>query len=270
LAYSVPAVEAAIRLLNCLSTSGGRGKSLAEACDELAIARSTGFNILKTLERHGVVEFDPHSKRYELGWALARLGAAVSEQKSFVVTARPLLRELGRETGLTCVLAQRVEDQLIMVHKEESSNDIRVTATVGERYPLAAGAIGKALMAQMSDEEVRSYIARKGLPGHTATSVVEPDLFLEELAAVRAGGYATSREEYVRGVNVVASPVPVGGGLSALAIAALGLVSSLPEERFPECGPQVARAAHGISLALGGGGWSARQPSEPDRGGHAV
>jgi IclR family acetate operon transcriptional repressor len=254
LAYNVPAVETAIRLLNSLKAAGGGGKSLAEACDELKIARSTGFNILKTLERHGLVEFDPRSKRYELGWALASLGAAVSEQKSFVVTARPFLRELGRETGLTCVLAQRDGDQLVMVHKEESSNDIRVTATVGERYPIAAGAIGKALMAQMGEDEVLDYLARKGLARHTDTSVVEDREFLDELARVRRRGFATSREEYVRGVNVVAAPVSGGGAAPPLAIAALGLAASLPAERFGAYAERVAEVARRVSLALGAGG----------------
>lgn len=250
--YTVPAVESAVRLLNYLKTRGGWGSSLSEACGELKIARSTGFNILKTLERNGLVEFDPQSKRYELGWALASLGAAVSEQKSFVVTARPFLRELGRDTGLTCVLAQRVEDQLVIVHKEESSNDIRVTATVGERYPVAAGAIGKALMGQMTDAEVLSYIERRGLTRHTETSVVAAEGFLSELTLTREKGFATSHEEYVPGVNVVAAPIRCGGQPLVLAIAALGLVPSLPAARFDEYGRRVAHVAHQISCALGG------------------
>ncbi|HSH69344.1 MAG TPA: IclR family transcriptional regulator C-terminal domain-containing protein, partial [Deferrisomatales bacterium] len=106
----------------------------------------------------------------------------------------------------------------------------------------------------MDEEEVQSYIARNGLPPHTATSVVEVREFLKELAAVRKRGFATSREEYIRGVNVVAAPVPAGGAVGALAIAALGLVDSLTTERFEEYGRRVASVARGISLALGGGG----------------
>ena len=262
LAYSVPAVETAIKLLDHLRSHGG-DKSLADLCDTLGIPRSTGFNVMKTLEKHGFVTSDTTSKRYRLGWALIALGAQASEQTSFAEVVRPYLEELGGDTGLTCVLAQRLGDHLMIVDKVETSNDIRVTATVGRHYPLGAGAIGKALLAFESDEEVMAYIERRGLPAFTPYSITSADEFLRDLAETRSRGYARSREEYVGGVNVVGSPIFSSNGRADLTIAALGLTSSLPPERFEEFGLRVVGAARRISAALDPDSAYRSLPSQP-------
>lgn len=250
--YSVPAVETAIKLLNYLKANAQSQKSLAEACNTLGIPRSSGFNIMKTLEKHGFVRFDGESKRYSLGWALVELGTKASEQMNYVEVVRPYLRALGRDTGLTCVLAQRAEDQLMMLDKVESSNDIRVTATVGQLYPLSAGALGKALMAYLTEAEIRSYVARCGLPPFTPNAITDAELLRRELAEVRRIGFAKSLEEYVRGVNVVASPIFDASGGVSLTVAALGLTSALPVESIEEFGRKVLDTARQMTAALGG------------------
>lgn len=252
MSYAVPAVETAIRLLNYLKTNAQSQKSLAEACDVLGIPRSSGFNIMKTLEKHGFVRFDDESKRYSLGWALIELGARASEQMSYVEVARPYLRALGRETTLTCVLAQRAGDQLLILDKVESSNDIRVTATIGQLYPLSAGALGKSLMAYLTEEEVRAYVASHDLPPFTPNAITDVEVLLRELARVRRCGFATSLEEYVRGVNVVASPVFDASARVVFTVAALGLTSALPVEQIEEFGNKVVSIARQITNALGG------------------
>jgi len=250
--YSVPAVETAIKLLNYLKADAQGQRSLAEVCDALDIPRSSGFNIMKTMEKYGFVRFDNDSKRYSLGWALVELGARASEQMSYVEVLRPYLRALGRATGLTCVLAQRAGDNLIMLDKVESSNDIRVTATVGQLYPLAAGALGKVLMAYLDVEAIQSYVARRGLPRATQNAITDVGVFLEELVEVRRVGFAKSFEEYVRGVNVVASPIFDSAGRVELAVAALGLTSALPVEQVEEFGSKVLTVARQMTSALGG------------------
>ncbi|MCL5264350.1 MAG: IclR family transcriptional regulator [Chloroflexi bacterium] len=252
MAYSVPAVETAIKLLNYLKANAHSQKSLAEVCDALGIPRSSGFNIMKTLEKHGFVKFDNDSKRYSLGWAMVELGTKASEQMNYVEVVRPYLRTLGRETSLTCVLAQRAGDQLLILDKVESSNDIRVTATVGQLYPLAAGALGKVLMAYLSSKDIESYLARYGLPSVTQNAITDIDVFLLELAEVRRVGFAKSLEEYVRGVNVVASPIFDASGGVSLTVAALGLVSALPAEQIEEFGSKVLSTAQRMTNTLGG------------------
>ncbi len=252
MSYSVPAVETAIKLLNYLKANAQGQKSLAEVCDALDIPRSSGFNIMKTMEKYGFVKFDNDSKRYSLGWALVELGTKASEQMNYIEVVRPYLRALGRDTGLTCVLAQRAADQLMMLDKVESSNDIRVTATVGQLYPLAAGALGKVLMAYLDAEEIQSYVARCGLPHATQNAITDAEVFLGELAEVRRVGFAKSFEEYVRGVNVVASPIFDPSGRVELTVAALGLTSALPTERVEEFGGKVLTVAQQMTSALGG------------------
>lgn len=259
--YSVPAVENAARLLKHLQDAGRRSMTLAEVCDAAGVPRSSGFAIMKTLEKHGLVRSDVN-KHYRLGWALVGLGASASEQTTSVEVLRPYLRALGEDTRLTCVLARRVGDELMIVEKIESTSDIRVTATVGRLYPLAAGALGKLLLAFAPQPTTNDYMSRRGLPSFTRSSITDPETFVQELTHIRSVGYARSLGEYVEGVNVVAAPVFSAGGEVDLTVATLGLASLLPPEKTDEFGARVLRAGREMTQAIGGP-WSLSSPVSP-------
>ncbi|MBI4317551.1 MAG: IclR family transcriptional regulator [Chloroflexi bacterium] len=250
--YSSPMVETAVKLLNYLKGNSDRQKSLAEACTALDIPRSTGFTIMKTLERNNFVKFDPETKRYSLGWALVELGAKASEQMTDTEVIRPYLRDLGQETGLTCILSQRVAEQVMIVEKVEPPGDVRVAPSVGNVYPLVASAVGKAFLAYMEDAEIHSLIARHGLRVFTLNSITDVEVYLRQLAEVRRLGFATSLEEFALGVNVVASPIFDASGTVKLTVAILGLTPYLPNERIREFGGKALNAARLMTSALGG------------------
>lgn len=256
--YSVPAVENAVRLMKQLQDVGAKPVTLADLCDAADVPRSSGFAIMKTLEKHGLVRSDTN-KQFRLGWALIALGASASEQATSVEVLRPHLRALGEDTGLTCVLGQRVGDELMIVEKVESTSDIRVTATVGRLYPLAAGALGKLLLAFAPRATVDDYVSRFGLPSFTRSSITDPEAFAHELTCVLGAGYATSLGEYIEGVNVVAAPVFSAAGEVDLTVATLGLASLLPPEKTDEFGARVLRAGRDMTQSIGGR-WSLSSP----------
>ncbi|MCL5959861.1 MAG: IclR family transcriptional regulator [Chloroflexi bacterium] len=250
--YSVPSVETAIKLLDYLKENAPAQKSLAEACAALGIPRTTAFSVLKTMEKHHLVRFDAETKRYRLGWALVGLGAKAAEHMDWVEVVRPYLQAFVRDTKLTCFLVQRAEDQLMLVDRADPSSNIRIVASIGEFFPLSTGALGKALMAYLKDEEVSSYIARKGLRAFTQHSITNVETLRENLAEVRRRGFAKSIEEYARGINVVAAPIFDPAGEAILVMAGLGLASPLSPECIDEFGSKVLKAAYQATQALGG------------------
>lgn len=74
-AEAVPSVWRAVRAVEALGARD-EGTSLADLSRSLDVTASSLLAILRTLERAGWVQRDPASRRYRLGAALARIGAA--------------------------------------------------------------------------------------------------------------------------------------------------------------------------------------------------
>ena len=85
---------------------------------------------------------------------------------------------------------------------------MRMFTEVGRRVHPHCTAVGKALLASSSDEDVRALLERTGLPRHTPHTVTDPDVFLGVLQGVRESGYALDEGEQEVGVRCVAVAVP--------------------------------------------------------------
>jgi carbon-monoxide dehydrogenase medium subunit len=77
----VPAVARAVRILTYLGRQGGRGATLAQIHRALGLNKSTCYNILKTLEHVGFLNYAPASKQYTLGTAIFRLGRSTDRDR---------------------------------------------------------------------------------------------------------------------------------------------------------------------------------------------
>ena len=97
---------------------------------------------------------------------------------------------------------------------------MRLQSDVGARLPAHATGIGKVLLAQLDDGEVRRRFVRKDLPVYTANAIPTVSALLDELAIIRQRGFAIDNEEYSLGVFCAAVPVvgPSGAAKNALSV----------------------------------------------------
>lgn len=257
--YLVPAIIHAGRILDFLKDPTHTDASLSEIAAALSLPRSTCLNILRTLASLGFVSVHPRTKRYRLGWTLFELGQRAADMHGRLDLLRPYLSALATDLGLTCVLGRVVDDKLLIIDKVEGSDELRATTTVGQSHPLTAGAVGRAILAFLSDEELRRYMEAHGLPKFTSRSITDPAAFEQCLAQIRRDKYAISIEEYYVGINAVASPVFEPSGEPTMVVAVLGLSSALQPQRLPEVGHKVRQTAMRMTAALGGI-WPAGRP----------
>ena len=120
---------------------------------------------------------------------------------------------------------------------------------MGSTIPLFAGAVGKVFMATMSTEQAAKIINSKGLPRFTKNSIVDPELYFQELKRVRQKGYAIDDEEYIMGVRAVASPL-MGLGQLRSAIWAVGFKASLDEKKMKTLAEETHNAAKAVSRRI--------------------
>jgi DNA-binding IclR family transcriptional regulator len=131
----------------------------------------------------------------------------------------------------------------------ESRQDLKITAPVGSAIPLFAGAVGKVFLASMPEEEALKIVKSKGLPRFTVNSIVDTEVYFQELMQVREKGYAVDDEEYILGVRAVASPL-MGLGQLRSAIWAVGFKASLDEKKMEALTGETQKASKTISRRI--------------------
>jgi IclR family KDG regulon transcriptional repressor len=164
-------------------------------------------------------------------------------------SARPVTEELMERTQTSVFLGIQNWGQVTIMDIVESRQGLNITAPLGSTIPLFAGAVGKVFLASMSEDQAKKIVKSKGLPRFTDNSIVDLDLYFNELRQVREKGYAVDDEEYIAGVRAVASPL-MGLGQLRSAIWAVGFKASLDEKKMQTLTTETHKAAKTISRRI--------------------
>jgi IclR family pca regulon transcriptional regulator len=95
---------------------------------------------------------------------------------------------------------------------------MRVTISVGTRFPAYATSMGRVLLAAQPDEWLDDYMASvslRGLTGHTITS---PPELRQELRKIRSRGWALVDQELEEGLRSLAAPIRDADGMVIAAV----------------------------------------------------
>jgi IclR family transcriptional regulator, KDG regulon repressor len=247
--YSVPAIQRTLDLIEAMAHNHHE-LTITEANRQFKIPKSSVYAILQTLKSRGYVEQD-EADRYFLTLKLFSLGSNLVETLDLRREVYPYLKGLTEEAGITGHVAVRDGGHAVYIEKAEVLGAIRLTTRVGKRMPVHSTAIGKALVAHLSGEEVARLIAAYGLPRLTNRTITGAREFKKELAHVRAVGYAVSNEENEDGVRAVAAPIFDHDGRVVAAVNLGGSALQIKVEDFPALGKLVHATALRMSQALG-------------------
>lgn len=213
------------------------------------LPKSTVHRILQSLVGWGFARTDG-SGGYLPGPRILTLAGRVMNRFDPAQHADSALQYLRDQTGFTVHFAVRNGDEAVYARKLEGLRPYQMASRVGMSLLLHSTSIGKAILAQLRDEDVTVITSRTGLERRTQHTITGLDALLGHLAEVRRRGYAIDDEENEAGIRCVGAPVfdhtgTVMGGIS---------VSGLAFEVAPDdatLGPQVVTAAREVSLALG-------------------
>jgi DNA-binding IclR family transcriptional regulator len=100
--------------------------------------------------------------------------------------------------------------------------------------PILAGAGIKAMLSQLSDEELDEILARTELKRYTPNSIVDRGAYKTEIREVRRQGIAYDREEYIEGMVAFAIPITANSRDLQAAVWAVGLTRQVPDPSIPE------------------------------------
>lgn len=232
-AYPIGSVGNALRLLVLLQEHPSL--RVSDASEELGVARSTAHRLLAMLTSYGLVQQEPRTKAYRAGPVLLQLGlAAVQHDDLLLTVVHPYLRELSEAVSETAHIITLEGANCRFVDSIESKGPLRTTARIGYVYLAHATAGGKALLAELDDDEVLRLFPQQGLPPLNERTNTSRERLLAELAQIRECGYATNFGESEAGVSAIAMAQRTVSGAVPAALAVSAPESRLPQERVPE------------------------------------
>jgi len=201
---TVQSIERAFRLLETMADHGGT-MGLSQLAAESGLPLPTIHRLLRTLVDLGYLRQDA-SRQYVLAPRLIRLGE--SSEAMLSVWAKPHLDRLVAELGESANLAMLDGDEIVYVAQAQSRRSMRMFTEVGRRVLPHCTAVGKAILAELPEEQVQDLLRRTGMPEHTEHTITDPDEFAKALLWVDEHGFAIDDEEQEHGVRCVAVAVP--------------------------------------------------------------
>jgi DNA-binding IclR family transcriptional regulator len=250
----VQAIERGCQILDALG-KGKQSYSIQDLSSQLKLPKPTIHRILSTLRHFGFVAQDEVSKEYRLGFRLVELGYTVLDQIDLRKLAEPFLTKLANRVEETVHLVILDQGEIVYLDKVEKVSDprsLRMVSRIGMRNYTHSCAVGKVLLAPLSDDERAQIVAKKGLPQLTKNTIVKLSKLNKHLADVRAQGYAVDDEENEEGIRCVAAPIRNDQGSVIAAISISGPTVRMTEKRIHnELKTRVMKTATEISKKLG-------------------
>jgi DNA-binding IclR family transcriptional regulator len=244
----VRSVARALRALELIAEGGELG--VTELGRGLGVHKATASRLAATLAEGGLIERDPTSDRYRLGFGLIRLVGAAMASIDLVRTAHPVLEELAERTHETVNLGVRSGDGVVYIDQVSSAHLVASTNWVGRRTPLHGSSSGKVVLAFLPEAELQGLLARP-LEALTARTVTDPARLRRQLEEVRVRGYATIQDELEEGLNAVAAPVRQLNGEVVAALSVSGPSFRVRAVDLARLGRLAIDAAGAVSRRLG-------------------
>jgi DNA-binding IclR family transcriptional regulator len=250
---TIQSIDRAAAILESLA-SGPRRLGVSELADRLKLARPTVHGLLQTLQSHGFVEQDALSEKYQLGPGLLQLGYSYLDLNELRGRSVAHADYLARRTGAAVRVGVEYGPSVVVVHHVFRPDATMQIPEVGQRLPLYATALGKAILG-FSSPQVLEDLLQEPIPRLTKRTLT-PAALRRQLVTVRDQGIATEHDEAVLGESSVAAPIFDRVGAIAGGIGVVG-----DSERIMPRGPArglvgaVTEAARGISRELGAPRW---------------
>ncbi len=240
----VQSVERTFELLELMAEAGGE-VALSDLAESSGLPLPTIHRIMRTLVGAGYARQQP-SRRYALGPRLIRLGETAS--RALGSWARPYLTELTEAIGETSNMAVLDGEQIVYVAQVPSQHSVRMFTEVGRRVDAHATAVGKAMMAYLSEDTVTQMLTRAGMRPQTERTITTIPAMQEELARIRRLGYALDDGEQEVGVRCYAVAIP--GAPAGAAISISGPEGRMARVSVDEVIPLMQRLARELSAEL--------------------
>jgi DNA-binding IclR family transcriptional regulator len=199
-------VEKTMRVLEALAESEGEA-NLKSISAQARLGKSSAFRILYTLKELSYVEQPSVNGVYRLSPRIVALARKTAFAPGLVDVARPHLTKLRDQVRESVWLAQLQHGQVTLIDVAEGPHALQLRYGVGDDCPLHATALGKAVAAYLSSDELKSALGQPKLARFTRHTITSRARLRAELVDVRKNGFATNKQETTWGAIMWGAPI---------------------------------------------------------------
>ena len=201
-------IEKSIQILNYLSYAE-KSVGITELSSRLLFPKSTVHRILKSLLNHSLVDQERDSSKYRLGLRIIEYSNSFYNSFDFRQIAKPFLKKICSETGLTTFLTAWYNGRSICIDSIAPSRNANthLFVEIGKEMPFHCAASAKMLLACQPSEDIKRIVKEKTLPKYTSKTIVNPKKLEEHLLKIRDKGFSICNEELEEGIKAISAPV---------------------------------------------------------------
>ena len=260
--YTITSLQRGLRLLGLFAREE-RGLSASEVARLTSLPVSTVHRFLVNLESAAFLNCDT-SGVYHLGTACVSLGQAARGQLDVRTASLPHLQELNHRTRETVHLTVRHGLSAVYVEKLDSPEPLRIHSRIGATIPLYCTAVGKILLAYLSDSEREKVFEQLEFKRFTENTVSNLQELNAELQRTQKNGFACDLEEHELHIRCIAAPIWDHSGAVNASLSITGPAVRMSTARLRQLAPLIREAGLKISVQLG------YQPEKNARASHDV
>lgn len=196
--YIVPALHRGLRILE-LFTPEQRSLSMNDIAEAMEVTVSAIYRMVQTLHAMGYLN-KSGKNAYELGPQLISRGFTYLASRDIVDVSMPYLNQLRDSTSLSCHLGIREQADTLYVYRAFASQRLSVNIPIGTRIPCHCNAMGKILLAALSEDELNRLYQNVRLDNHTLPAPKTlPELKIG-VEQARRDGWVVSRSDYATAI----------------------------------------------------------------------
>lgn len=244
-------VQSLVRGLAVIRTFSGDtpSQTLSEVARGADLPRATARRLLLTLEDQGYVE--SRNGRFQLTARILDLSQAFLSSLSLPRVALPHLESLVERVNESSSVAILSDTEIVYVARVPTKRIMTVSIGLGTRFAAYQTSIGRVLLAELDDLQVRDIYERSDRTRVTSHTVKSADDLLDRVAEARDQGWAMVDQELEVGLRSLAAPIR---GQSGTTIAAVNVSTHVGRTDMSELKavflPALIETANTISEAL--------------------
>jgi len=223
----------------------------AEIARMLDLPVGTVAGLIYTLKGRGYLNQNPINRKYRLGLKLAERTRVLFDLLDLRRVALPYLEQLRDWCGESVNLGIQEGLSVVYIERLYGGHSLGIRSELGKHAPLYSTALGKAILAFQTPEEIQRFISICKFEPVTRYTIRDASMFISDLALTRQRGFGVDEEENEIGGRCVAAPIFDSSGQAVAAVSVSVPVQRLPADRVAEFGRKIQSTALQISQDLG-------------------
>lgn len=166
----------------------------------LEVAESSTSDLLHTLHALGYLMRTSRTRRFYPTGRILETARQIAANDPLTTAAQEAVEQLGVKSNESAFVGMPDLASVKVIATQPSRLPLRYIMDVGARVSFHASAMGKALLALLSEDEARTRLARHALRPLTPHTVLDVDALMAQIAEGRERGWWNAREEGSEGV----------------------------------------------------------------------